>query len=35
MGNPVSNCARLAATRSGKDKHRPFGGFDGFTLLRI
>ncbi len=35
MRNPIGDNARLPAPRTGKDKHRPFDSFDGFTLLRI
>src|SRR5262249_21387993 len=31
----VSDDACLAAPRAGEDQHRPVGGFNGLTLLRI
>ena len=35
MRDTVGDNARLAAACAGQDQHRPFDGFDGFTLLRI
>ena len=35
MGDAVRDDARLAAARAREDQQRAFGGFDGFTLLRV